>query len=193
MRSACACRAPLRCEALVLCSHSFGAAVAWTLAMRLATSGFDIRAVVSMDFRNVRTKSIGEVHEVPCVPRSLLQSLAAEHVRLALVDVDFVAPLVPRGRLHPRFLRRKDAVAPWQSSRLSLCWTRQLAETDHFDLPSSHSWDVQRCLQQCCARRRRCKKRRPRVEGSGLIGLWPTHAHAPHVPAGPGLCTCCKF
>ena len=146
-------------KALVLCSQSFGATVARSLALRLVTCGLEVRAIVSMDCRPV---SITSLDVAWCIPRSLLQALAAQHVRLSLVDVDFVAPLVPLGRLQARF-QRKDALAPWQASQLSPCRTRQLADTDHFELPSSHVWDMHRCIQQCCRRmRRRCKKRRPR-------------------------------
>ena len=154
---------------LILCGQSLGATVAWTLTVRLETCGLNVRAIVSMDCRN---DSITSLHRVSVAPRSLLQSIAPQHVRLSLVDVDFVAPLVPRGRLQARF-QRKDAVAPWQASRLSPCWTRRLQDTDHFDIASSHSWDIQRFIEQCCIRRRRrCKKRRQRS------GSWPTFALA---------------
>ncbi|CAE7457353.1 ANXA6 [Symbiodinium natans] len=114
---------------LILCGQSFGATVAWTLAMRLATCGLEIRVIVSMDCRSI---SITSLDVAFAIPRSLLESLAPKHVRLALVARCLCAgrgsfrTLTTLGHstlhpaLHPQAQALQEAEAAFGGSKLYL-------------------------------------------------------------------------
>ena len=128
---------------LILCGHSFGTSMVCFFAMQLTVSGLEVRGIVSMDCRSV---GIG-VDLTHFIPQGLWQLLAPQHVRLVAPQIDYVAPLVPRGHLSTHF-SHKAGLAPWQDSEVSECWTWQLLDTDHYDLPNSHVWDMSRSIQR---------------------------------------------
>ena len=73
--------------------------MARSVALQLACCGLDARCLVAMDPRCVDATAL-EV--ITAVPRSLAQSLAPALYRLDTVELEFVAPLLPRGALEAR-------------------------------------------------------------------------------------------
>ena len=128
-------------------------------------SRIEVQGIVCMDCRSVGIA----VDLAPFIPQGLWQSLVPQHVRLSPVAIDYVAPLVPRGHLSTRLLL-KTRLAPWQDSYVSRRCSWQFADTDHYDLPSSHAWDMSRCIQRTTRRTRR-RKRAPRVLDFFQMGL----------------------
>ena len=128
---------------LILCGHSFGAAVGRSVAAHLATCGLAVGGLVAMDDRAVELLSWAEPSG-SSVPRGLLGSLSPNKHRLDLSHVSlalaFVAPTVPRANLASRFLRN-ECLAAWWSLTFQ-CRPLHLADTDHFSLAASHAWDL---------------------------------------------------
>ena len=67
--------------AVILCGHSFGATVAYFIAVRLTFCGAEPHGIVSMDCRSGITMNLAE-----CLPQGLWQPLARQHVRLRLPE-----------------------------------------------------------------------------------------------------------
>ncbi|CAE7453462.1 unnamed protein product [Symbiodinium sp. CCMP2592] len=129
---------------LILCGHSFGAAVGRSVAAHLAACGLAVGGLVAMDDRAVELLSWAEPSQSPSVPRGLLGSLSPNKHRLDLGHVSlalaYVAPAVPRANLAARFLRNERLAAWW--SLTFQCRPLHLADTDHFTLAASHAWDL---------------------------------------------------
>ncbi|CAK9105795.1 unnamed protein product [Durusdinium trenchii] len=78
---------------LVLCGHSYGTSVAWTMAEGLLRMGLGplVKGLVDLDPRWFLVRAA----EVPCVPRALAHSLGRVHFHLPLEQFTFVVPTVP--------------------------------------------------------------------------------------------------
>ena len=144
---------------LLLCGQSFGVTVSRSLAIQLATCGLSVRGVVAMDPRCV---DLTALQVITAVPRSLAQSLAAPCWRLEVLEVEFVAPLRPRGALEGRaFMQLGRGLSASWDFQLSTHCASYFPDADHYSISDMHAWDMSHCIRRQShrsARRRRLQR-----------------------------------
>ena len=100
----------------------------------------------SVDSCCVARKLLGE----PSLLHPSLTQMACQATRLPLTNLNCVAPAAPRGFLQLRIPLAQiaaDAAAATQAmSRFQL-------DTDHWDMPHSHLWDIAPCLRCASSRK----------------------------------------
>ena len=127
---------------LVLCGHSFGSAVAHSLAQHLACCGVGIRGIVALEDRwPARLSLCGDA-----LPAQLVQSQPPRPFRLQESQLNCIVPLVPRieqtgGKMEAwGFPLTAEQAPDW--SRCVRCKACHLPDANHWDVPISHQWDV---------------------------------------------------
>lgn len=118
---------------VILCGHSFGALVSQVLAEHLDQLGSPVRGLVALDCRSKDAKQ-RNLQTSP-VPKGLSDFVNQKSFRASRADMCCMAPLVPRGALPSRVFSLNAELTFVQCP----C---HLLDTDHFDIQSSHSWDI---------------------------------------------------
>ncbi|CAJ1332241.1 unnamed protein product [Effrenium voratum] len=142
---------------LILMGHSFGFALAQAVAQRLAAAGAALRGLVALDCRCLQRTAL----EIDVVPRRLRVDVASAFhsaalaFRSAATELRVAAALVGRGGLTGRHLARPEVLAPNAAAGAGQQSSLEVADSDHWDLPMSHVWDIAAVVQKLT----RCTKR----------------------------------
>ena len=123
---------------LILMGQSFGVAIARALALRLDAIGISAQGLIALDCRCAER----QVLQVEPVPHALRQNMTASHWRCIVDEFHFVAPRIPRMGITARHFHPRMKLDAEMSVVSAQACASYFSDTDHFDIPKSHCWDI---------------------------------------------------
>ncbi|CAK9028013.1 unnamed protein product [Durusdinium trenchii] len=142
---------------MILMGQSFGVTVARCLSLRMDAIGFPARGLIALDCRCAERAA----RDIYVVPLALRQSMTSSSWRCLIEEFHFVSPRVPRINITARHFDLRARLDAEMSVVSAKAFALNVMDSDHFDLPVSHCWDLSRLVSQIRKGRRRTRRKGP--------------------------------